>query len=626
MVGDIHLSRERFQKGILIFFFSCLIIALILTWMTPATGFESSIYASTPLVLWIVLIAGEFVGISLIVLSLSRPDYGRWNLWKFGLLFIILCYAIIVNLFIIRGYFAWCLLGDPASHIGWTNEVLDSGHLRSYLIYPALHIFTSEISLLTRLSPLSLHKIIPVFFPLLSVGFTYLFVRTMTSNPVIPIIACVITTFPIIFSHYTNFAPNSLADMYILLAFFLIFKYLQEDKGGWGILLFITLILFPVFHPLPSIVIMVFLITLWIPHAFRDVWSGFRESNYNFLSLIQRNINKKFMIPFLILSIWFVFWYSSFALWGNTLANMFYTISSEGGGPSSLTHLTSQANYAQSYGFNVVDIALKQYGGTFLIGILSVFTFPLLWGMTSREQKKENIFSLYGPWIVFCGIIPLFYIFNLTFGPLRFVSYITIWGTIFVASLVSYLIIRCRDIPSRVISWSISIIVIILLFSLFLSGGISIYPSPIIYSQTYHSTYSDVLGMTHFFEYRNASVTPIGPTTILFRYVHLLIPQEQRARQKIPDYDTSQERPLWHFGYDSYPSIASPYDTDRDLIIEKRSVLHYQDVFPEMAKFRYLPEDFIRLKNDPGANLVYSSGEFDLLTIKGKNQTQGFPG
>ena len=47
----------------------------------------------------------------------------------------------------------------------------------------------------------------------------------------------------------------------------------------------------------------------------------------------------------------------------------------------------------------------------------------------------------------------------------------------------------------------------------------------------------------------------------------------------------------------------------------QRDKSYYRDYFPEMAKYRITMQDYKRLYNDPGASLIYSNGDFDLLTI-----------
>jgi len=163
------IKRQRFQKVALIFLFSLLSIALIITWNTPATGYEASIYWSTPLILWVSLIASVTVGIALVVVSIAKKELEQNSLWKIGFLLVFLCYTVCLALFIIRGYYMWCMTGDPASHIGWIKETLNTGQVSATLIYPIMHIYLSEIVFMTDLDLVFLHKVVPLIFGLLCV-------------------------------------------------------------------------------------------------------------------------------------------------------------------------------------------------------------------------------------------------------------------------------------------------------------------------------------------------------------------------------------------------------------------------------------------------------------------------
>ena len=166
-------QRQSFQKIVLIFLFLLLSVALIITWNTPATGYESSIYASTPLILWVSLITSVIAGITLIVVSVAKNELNQNNLWKIGILLVILSYTICLSLFIIRGYYMWCMGGDPASHIGRIIETISTGHTVRGVIYPIIYIYLSEIVLLTDLNLIILHKIIPFIFSILFIVISF---------------------------------------------------------------------------------------------------------------------------------------------------------------------------------------------------------------------------------------------------------------------------------------------------------------------------------------------------------------------------------------------------------------------------------------------------------------------
>lgn len=614
MFGSGKISGQGFWKSILIVLFLFLTFSLIITWNAPSKGYESSIFYSTPLVLWIALISSVIVGITLVILSVSGSNAGSGNLWKYGLLLIFLCYAICLGLFIIRGYFMWAISGDPASHIGWTNEILRDGHLPETLFYPITHIFLSEISLVTTLNPILLSKLIPFLYSLLVVFFIYIFVRFLSSHQIEPVIAVIISC---TFSYgyfYLNLTPNYWANLFIPLVLFLMFKYLESSDISWTVLFCIMLILFPVFHPVPSVFIGLCLLTLWIPNALHDAWNVFLKRDLSLLKL-NRLVNLKVVIPALILLIWFNFWQSMYSSWRWTILEMWSKIIAEEG-TSYLTALLDQVSFAQGFGYNVREIVLKQYGNPIILLIISVLAFALLWKMVGKKKGQNTVFLLYGPWGILCVFLVVLYFFHLGFGPLRFVTYTAILGTVFAAYLISHILIWSRDSKKRFIPGLTRVVVIVLLVGLFLSGMLNLYYSPynmILNPQTSHS---EVSGMSFLFEYRNVTFPISGLTAAPGRFADLLLTPEEKGAQYIRSrYLNQKDLAPWHFGYDHFPSISSSYNQRTNLIITQRDTVIYTDYVPEMAKYRFFSQDFERLKHDSGASLIYSNGGFNLLTI-----------
>jgi len=612
MFGSGKTFGQNFQKSILIILFLFLTVSLIITWNAPSTGFESSIYHSTPLVLWIALISSITVGVIFVILSVAKSNFISSNLWKYGLLLISLCYAICLGLFIIRGYYMWGMIGDPASHLGWIYEILQGGHIPPSLFYPAMHIFLSEISLVTTLNPVFLHKIIPLFFSLLCVVFIYIFVRVLSSDHIQPVIAVIIACTFFGGHWYLSLTPNILCDLLVPLALFLMFKYFKSYNVSWGLAIGIILILFPLFHVIPSIFLGLVLLTLWIPLKLHDIWNVFIKRDLNLLNL--HRINIKAVIPFLILMIWSIFWYSAYSQFRDNIIEIYRKIS-EGSGPSYLTGLTTLAGASQTYGYNVIEIILRQYGNPIDLFILSVMTFPLLWIAVSRKEKQENFFSLYGAFGVLCIILPGLYLFKLTFDPLRFIFFIGLLGTVFTAYLVTYILTRSPDSKRVFLPRLTKIVVVVLLVGLSLVGLLNLYPSPYNLTYTSQTTHSEVSGMIFFLEYRNVTIPVSGITQAPGRFADLLLTPEKKSVQNLDWYLRPNEVAPWHFGYDQFPSSSFLYDRETNLIITQRDKAAYTDYAPDMAKYRFFSQDFERLKNDSGANLIYSNGGFDLLTI-----------
>jgi hypothetical protein len=94
MFSSSAIRWQRFQKIVLIFLFTLLSVALIVTWNTPALGYETSIYRSTPLILWVSLIASVISGITIVVVSIAKSELDQTYLWKIGFLLVFLSYAV----------------------------------------------------------------------------------------------------------------------------------------------------------------------------------------------------------------------------------------------------------------------------------------------------------------------------------------------------------------------------------------------------------------------------------------------------------------------------------------------------------------------------------------------------
>ena len=108
--------------------FISITVALIAAWSSPATGFESSIYLSTPLTFWLFSLLGIAFGIFIVVSQIYRQNLKN-NLWILGLLLILMGNAAVLSLPVIRGYYLWNASGDTGTHMGIIQDLLRTGHI-----------------------------------------------------------------------------------------------------------------------------------------------------------------------------------------------------------------------------------------------------------------------------------------------------------------------------------------------------------------------------------------------------------------------------------------------------------------------------------------------------------------
>ena len=610
MISPSVIHRQSLQKVALIFLFSLLSVALIITWNTPATGYEASIYRSTPLILWVSLISSVIAGITLVAVSIAKNELDQSYLWKIGFLLVFQSYAVCLALFIIRGYYMWCMAGDPASHIGLIKETLNTGHVPTSLIYPITHIYLSEIIFTTDLDLVLLHKIIPFIFSILFILYMYIFAKTVFHDSVaallIGIVSC--TTFRTDF--YLNLIPSGLSSLLLPLVLFILFKCMYPRCLAWAVPRSILVIFYPVFHPVSTMFIGLVLLTLWIPHMILGIAQYIHERKITLPDL--EYYKSMFMRPFLTLFIWFLFWISSFRVWDITVRKIYQSIFGEGA-PSEAMELMNKVSYAQGYGYSVIEIGIKQYGTLMILFVLSVLAVLLILKNLDHGRYNESLLLLSGPFVALLILIPVLFLFSLPFNAFRFLHPLTILMLILSAYTLYTILIYKRGTSLLPGTTFRAVFVAMIISGLFLGNMLTLYPSPYDLGTSYQNTHSEVAGMEYFFDHRNITTPLTGISVAPGRFADLLLTPERRTILRLPMY--LEDHVPWHFGYDTNSSLSSAYDKETDLVIMPKDRVIYTDIFPDMAKHRFTKQDFQQLEIDPGVDALYSNGVFDFFKI-----------
>ena len=609
MFGSSAIHRQRFQKVTLVFLFFLLSIALIITWDTPATGYESSIYRSTPLILWVSLITSVAVGVTLVVVSIAKNELDQNPLWKIGFLLVFLCYTICLALFIIRGYHMWCMTGDPASHIGWIKETINTGHIVDTILYPAGHIYLSEIVFLTGLDLVILHKIVPLIFGLLCVLFMYVLAKTIFVKNSVCLLVTVLSCC-LVHTWYLRLTPNILANFFLPLVIFLVYKNVQQRTWTWVVPLIITLVLMPVFHPVPTMVLAMVFISIGIFAILSRINSHWQIGKLNnFTGGISGIIS-----PFLIMLVWFVFWVSLFSVFSRQILSLYDAITF-GTDDSWISGLTDTASTATAYGYNVIEQIMRNLWSQIILCTISALALPLIIKEYLESRINTSVLSLL---LVFITVIPLsaiFYLFDLAFTPQRLLYAISMFGIFFAAYFLAFFLtdnLKWHSISLNPCKKSFFALVVI--FGLFVGGLLALYPSPYILSASWQNTHSEVEGLLFSYDHRDVTVPLTGISIAPGRFSHAFLAPEERATQKLPLYLKDQLVP-YHFGYDANSSISSSYTHETDIIITQKAKRMYLDVFPELEEIRYTRQDFDRLRVDPALHFLYSNGEFDYYKV-----------
>jgi len=375
---------NRTIKIILIICFILISISLFVAWNTPAIGYEPCIFTATPPILWISWILSIVCGITIIVLQIYNKAYERHSLWKVGFLLIFLSYIVSVSLHIIRGYYMWCMIGDPASHIGWIKEGINAGYISDTNIYPILHIYAAQISQILIIDLVPLHKLLPLFFAILSVSFMYCFAKSILPRKE-QVILATIASCVLLHGWYLNFTPNGQSVLFFPIILFILAKAFTTRRMEWSVLLIIMVFLLPPFHPVPVMALSILLTTLWIPkRVFTFINKAKDAAQIKGLSLSIFRFTLLF-----ILVIWAITWISEFGIWGATIRNI-YTVIVEGG-PTHLEALGDKADRAEGYGVSVIENIFRRMGGTFVFMISSLICLPILWKDMRTHKEYINL-------------------------------------------------------------------------------------------------------------------------------------------------------------------------------------------------------------------------------------------
>jgi len=587
--------------------------SLIVAHNSPAKGYEASVYTGTPLIVWFSLGFCIFLSVVIVISQIVNEHVESKNLWIFGLLIIYIVYVIALSLFVIRNYYGWSFNGDPGAHIGHVKSIVESGHIPDELFYPFVHVYASQISLILNLDIIILHKYIPLLFGMLYVPFMYIFSKSILPNRA-QLILTTVASMTFINGWYLNFTPNALANHFIPLFLFIFLKILTKTSAEWEILIVILVFMFPIFHPVPTLFLIILLVFFHYPSKLLSVLKINSKTSINDCSIRTKHIFKFTLV--LLLFVWGVTWISSFGVWDRTIRNISILINE--GGTTKLDSLVSDVHTAEGYGYNVIDYVIKTLGSTAIYFLVSLLCIPLLLKERRLNYSSlglKTIFSLYGP--LFCTVLFFFllYFLNLAFGPLRIIYYIVVICTIFIGYFLNHEIRRVRYQYRGSILKIVCLCIIFMLVGVFFNGMMLLYPSNYKLESNPQTTETSFEGIKWFFKTRNIDMEITGMYIVPYKFaLILLIPVEKiQMEWTIP----KELAVPYHFGYNNYSSLSESYIRKNDLYlaITERDKVTAEKIFPDIAKDRWTLSDFEKLNFDSSLDKIYSSNGFELYYV-----------
>lgn len=512
-----------------------------------------------------------------------------------GIALILQYFITLISLISIRGYFLWCVNGDPSTHIGYMKYIVEYGHIPRSNFYPILHTLGAELNYVVNFSMSEVSIKLPILFGIIFLIFIYILTRFIIDNNG-GLIALVIGG-TAIGGWYLNFTPNSMANLLFPVVIYILYRTVVTKNVKWILLLLLFIIIYPLMHVLASISLTIFIVSIYFVYKHlmkNDTKKIFQTNEWIPLALVS--------------SIWIITWTTSFYLWQVAVINI-KTLLDEGG-VTELDKLTEQSFSASSLGYDPINYLFLVYGPIILLTIITIYMFIIVYNKRLLT-KNLRIFSLVGPFISMIILVVVLLFANLGFGPLRFVYYIFVISTI----CSSYLLLKITDIHirwKRVISIGFTMGVFAIIFIL---GFITLFPSPITYSDNWQSTEHELSGMKWFFSERDFNQNISGYSIAPGRYAQLIFNSIDFKNQNVSLYLSREFIVPNHFGYDFSNQIDLRNISESYLIINDADKNRYMHVLPEIASIRFETNDFKKLSFDPTLDRIYSANGLEVYLM-----------
>jgi len=585
----------RTLKIITIIAFSFIFLICYIAHLSPVAGYELSIYDSTPLFVWVLLILSGTIGTIIIadrVISAKRTD----DFWIVGLIVLLLCRFTALSIPRIRGYIAW--RGDELTHIGYVKDILNTGIIPTDNSYPITHVILSEMASILNVS---VGFAVSILIPVISIIFVisiYLLATLLLPEEKSQIL-CVAVIGLVIFNDYEVYLrPNGLS---FLLIPFTIFLFLHNSTP-YRVILIIYLLIYPFFHPLSSVALIMAFIVIGVSQLI---------IKFNNNIGVDLSDNIRVLEPTLILICIFLPWILSFQSYEPNLRLLYASITN-GYSSDVLGSMGRRLDTISIEGFELVVLFLKLYGISVLFIFLSLFAgFFIIKLLIDKSQDFSRVSFLFSIFLIFLisGILYLVYLTGFSglasIGGERFQRFLLLFTPV----LVGYSLYELYKKFSHVRLTTV-LILCLLVFTPVVSLY-TLYDSPNVIRPGAGVTQMDISGFQWGIDHKSEDLGVVQIMSPVYRFSdYILGKTESDGRNDYSKYVPSVPN---HFNYDNSCRIGDVYVDDKYAFLTQFDRIIYDTVWSPVGRFRAV--DFYMLNADPSVDKIYSNGETEAHLI-----------
>lgn len=578
---------------IFIFSFLLIIIVLIIANTPSATDYEVDIYGVYSWYFWILIITTLLIGIIVILASKSKKTLTS------GFFIIVVTNVVLLGLQFFRGYFFYPG-GDLFTHVGFTKDILESGHIPSYNFYPFQHILTVNISQIGDISLGISSRLLSIIFYLLFVISLYIFIK----NYSIPKskYCLVLGTLLIFGSQYTSPLPNILSFLFFPLIFFLIIKIkIGSSEIRSNILLFIIVLSVIFFHPITSLYLLAVLVF-------------FKMTNYFSFMFFDRSYELPHLNKTILSSIgaW-IFWHMGFSSIRRGVTRTIYSIFYGSTLNPRAKELTQTLGM---FDIELLDI-IKKF--IFDYGIFSILFLMVVLYMAYLSSNKEKLKSFFkqGEVLFFTSLVFVFAGWSVinffadfvTFS--RVFKFVILFSFLLIGFIFSFFMSFRFDSYIKNKNKHLVVMSMLVIFVLIVSV-FSVYPSPTSLSSNLQITEQENEGMRWFFNVQNEERPTWEEGIRQYRWADFIYGREGENRPTNIRRDPNVKD---HFGYDELNRMGENYSGY--FINTEIHMITYKTIFSDYEGYwRFNESSYEKLKNDDSVNKIYNNGFFTSYYIE----------
>ncbi len=611
------LSSKRFMKMFLSIGF--IFLSLSIYWVNNigANGYEVSIYDSLPKILWIFLFGSILCGVSVTIYSI----YLRKKIRTFtflGIFLVVFSNCILLSLPLFKGYAVYGRW-DALSHLGYVVDIIKYGYISDGDVYPIAHVCIAFFKYVSGISLTTIFLCLPALFLICYVLFTYILAKLLISHPKTQLLSALIAT--ILLTSYGNYQvlPTVMSTFFLPLFLYFYFKRLMSKKLEIRVLLILLIILYPFFHPLTSLLVIMFILTMDLFMIFYNK-SIVKDMELNF------NIVNTTLFPSLLSLIIFISWISNssnYNIWATNIRSLYFYIRGESyvlKMSGSITNTLDKINFQIS---DIIELYIKMYGhiSIFLIlaGIASIVIFKNSIVFSNKSLKYMFIYQSLFPLMCIITLINLFKTI-LFIGIWRLISVLCIITPICVSYIISEFILDRINIKTNDFKQKAGVIFTILLIMISSIGAtFSLYPSPWIYQMNQQVSHMEINGMEWYYSHKNIEILDLNIRES-FRFADFIFGvhgRKSRADIQVaeradtnPKYELPKNLITAHFNYLNYSMYGHSLIADYYIPLHRYDEIFYTEIYPQLAIFN--ASDFEQFGRDPTIDKIYNSGDLQI--------------